>query len=147
MSVSFECEKERLSSNGVFCLPFSTYLFIAPKVVRPGYDLTIHGSLLVVPPSPVTVTVELYDENPSGEERRRPRIDPPVFIEQRRMEPEPVLDIAMVEPPAIDIQGPVDALPVAPAETTTPVVTTTTERPLPKPIALVQEVFTDDKGT
>ena len=93
----------------------------------------------------MTVTVELYDENPSGEERRRPRIDPPVFIEQRRMEPEPVLDIAMVEPPAIE--GPVDALPVAPAETTTPVVTTTTERPLPKPIASVQEVYTDDKGT
>lgn len=34
---------------------FSSYLFIAPKTIRPGNPLTIQGSLFVEPSMPVTV--------------------------------------------------------------------------------------------
>ena len=42
---------------------FSSYLFIAPNVVRPGREFSIQGELLVFPSSPVLLVAELKDGN------------------------------------------------------------------------------------
>ena len=122
-------------------LIFSTYLFIAPKTVRPGFDLTIHGALLVTPPSPVTVTVELYDRNPSGKDDPGPP-DGPFFdrpIPMPRLEPMPL-------PMPIGEADVVIGGPAAVTETTTTTTTTTQAPPITTmtpPIASVQEIFVD----
>ena len=55
--------------HGLFIISScSTYLFIAPRTIRPGHDLTIQGSLLTTPQFPVTVQATL--EKSTEPERR-----------------------------------------------------------------------------
>jgi hypothetical protein len=92
---------------------FSTYLFLSPKTIRPGHNLTIQSSLLVDPLTPVEVTVTLEKEI-EVDVGFRPRPMPRLLIRNGNGLPEPP---------------------------TTSAPTTTTTTPIPEPIVTTRAVL------
>ena len=56
------CDKRSMRHGFVkwlFFLPYSSCMFVSPRVARLGREYTIEGELLQIPSRPVTVTAEL----------------------------------------------------------------------------------------